>query len=398
MGKETSIKVLRTVSELEEIRAAWESWPGGRDSDMGLFLEVLGSIPGAVRPHVIVVYSDEQPDAILIGRIDSSKFPLRVGYWRFGGPQVRLLTFVVGAQRGNPSPQASELLLREALSSLRRQEADVVRLAGVPVDSALHDLAARLPGLLARDYGATSKPHWLMDLPKSYDDVLRALSGDLRKQLKRNAKRIEADIGHIELRRFDRAEELEAMVSDVECIAAMSHLRGIGGGFHDTPFKRKMLQFEAARGWLLGYVLYAGGKPGAFWLGSLYDGVFYSDYMAYDPSLGRYSPGTLLQAKVLEDLCGANRIRSIDLGTGDFLYKQRLGTIRYEESDIYMYPSTVRGFALNSARSLSVLANEMLKAALHRLGMLSRVKAAWGKRPESLRRKNAATKGITEGT
>lgn len=379
MSSQVSVKVLRTVSELEEIRAAWESWPGDRSSDLGLFLEVLRSNPNAVRPHVIVVYRDERPDAILIGRIDSTNFPLRVGYWRFGGPRVRMLTFLVGAQRGNSSPQASEILLREALSSLRRGEADVIRMSYVRLDSALAHLARRLPGILERDRGVVPVPHWLMDLPKSYDDVLRALSGDLRKQLRRNEKKIEADIGNIELRCFDRSEELDVMAFDVECVAAKSHLRRIGVGFHDTPFKRKLLQLEAARASLLGYVLYAGGKPGAFWLGCQYEGVFYSDYMGYDPALRRYSPGTLLQAKVLEDLC-ARRIRSIDLGTMDFLYKQRLGTTRYEESDIYMYSLTIRGLALNALRSLSVFVNETLKTALNRLGVLSRVKAALGKK------------------
>ncbi len=46
---ELSVKVLREVSELEEIRREWESWPGNRDSDIHSYLTFLRSNPGTSR-------------------------------------------------------------------------------------------------------------------------------------------------------------------------------------------------------------------------------------------------------------------------------------------------------------------------------------------------------------
>jgi len=379
MSTRVSVKVLRTVSELEEIRAWWESWPGHPQSDMRLFLAVLAASSEDVRPHVIVAYREGKPDAVLVGRIDSTKFPFRIGYWRSAGPRVRQLTFVVGAQRGNCSPQASELLFRKALTCLGQGEVDVVRLAYVPIDSALYRLARSYPGLLGRDHGVVSVPHWTMELPKTYDEVLKSFSGDFRKQLKRTGKKIEAEVGEVGLKCFEKPEDLEVMVSDVECVAAKSYQRRIGTGFNDSRFKRELLLAQARHGSLLTYVMYVKGSPAAFWMGSLHNDIYYSDYMAFDPVLSKYSPGTLLQAKVLEDLC-FRHVRGIDLGTGDFLYKQRLGTNRYEEADIYVFPLTFFGLALSSVRTLSVLVNEASKAALNRLGVLAKVKAAWGKK------------------
>ena len=42
----TSVKVLRTLPELEGIRPEWESWPGNRDSEMDTYLMCLRSNPG----------------------------------------------------------------------------------------------------------------------------------------------------------------------------------------------------------------------------------------------------------------------------------------------------------------------------------------------------------------
>jgi CelD/BcsL family acetyltransferase involved in cellulose biosynthesis len=379
MGQEIHVRVLKTLSEIEEIRPFWESWPGHRDSDIDMFLAVAASNPETVRPHVIVAYQDGRPDAILIGRIDLTTVPLRVGYWRLRSPRVRLLTFVLGAQRGNSSPEVSELLLREALQALRRGEADLGRLDFQRVDTALYRLARSLPGILGRDHAVIPQPHWYMELSKTYGEVLKGLSHDLRKEIRRTAKRISADFESVEVKCFEKPDELETLIRDIESVAAISWQRRIGSGFRDPERTRELLLFQAKKGWLRAYVLYVDAKPRAFWLGSLYEGVFFSEYMAFDPDFGKYSPGTVLQAKVIEDLCGRNA-KSIDLGLVDLLYKRRFGTSRHEDAELYLYPPTMRGLALCAVRTLTFLVNETPKALLSRLGLLSRVKAAWAKK------------------
>jgi hypothetical protein len=374
-----SVNVLKTLAELEEIRDVWRSWSGQPDSDMGIFLEVLASNPTSIRPHVIVAYKGGRPDAILVGRIDATKFPFRVGYWRFWGPRVRVLQCPVGAQRGDCSPQASELLLREALSSLKRGEADVIRLAYVPLDSPLFRLGRSLPGILRRDSSSTSVPHRTTKLPKTYKEMLEGFSGDFRRKLKQKARRLREDYGEPEFKCFEKPEQVDGMLCDVERIASRSYQRTIGAGFHDTPFLRRLLAFQARQGRLLAYVLYAKASPIAYWVGCLYQGVFYSDYMGYDPEFGKYSPGNDLEARVLEDLC-SRHAKGIDLGLGDYEWKQRLGTAYREDADIYIFALTPRGILLRIIRGLTVFINETLKAGLSRLGVLSRVKAAWGQK------------------
>jgi len=384
MLSEASVKVLRTVSELEEVRREWESWPGHRDSDIDFFSAVVSSNPATIRPHVIVLYRGGRPDGILIGRIDLTTLPLKIGYWHLPSPRLRLMTFVMGAQRGDCSSEASEILLREALDSLRRGEADLGRLDFVQVDSPLYRLARALVGVLRRDHVALSEPLWSMELSQTYEQVLKGLSQGLRYELKRKGRTIAASFKSLEVKCFHRAEELETALSDIEAIAAKSYQRRIGVGFHNTELTRELALFQAKKGWLRAYVLYLEAKPSAFSLGCLYHGVFYSDEMAFDPELTEYAPGTVLQARVLEDLC-AQQARGFDFGPGDAEYKARFGTMRRDQTCLYLFPPTVRGVALNVLRTLTGVVNETGKALANRTGVLRRIKRI-------LRGKKAATR------
>jgi hypothetical protein len=397
MPVEPDVHILRALPQIEQIRSAWESWPGYRDSDIDFFSAVVSSNPETQRPHVIVAYRDGHPDAILIGRIDLTTVPLRIAYWSLPAPRVRLLTFVIGAQRGNSSPDVSELLFREALRSLRRGEADLGRLESVRVDSSLYSLARRLPGILGRDHGPVSGGHWVMELQKSYEEVLKGLSHELRKELRRTTKRIQADFERVEVKCFERADEIESMLRDMECIAAKSYQRKIGVGFRDTAVLRQHTLLQARKGWLRGYILYVGAKPIAFSLGCLYDGVFYSDDMAFDPDFTKCSPGTVLQARVLEDLC-ARQAKGIDFGPGDALYKARFGTSRHEEAYLYFYPPTFRGVAHNLVRTLTGLVNSSAKAVLGRAGVLPRIKRVLrGKKGVTAKQQPSTTSPATQG-
>jgi hypothetical protein len=375
MSLQTPLKILRTLSELEEIRPEWESWPGHRDSDIDFFSEVVKSNPCTVRPHVIVAYSGGKPDAVLIGRIDSTTLHLKIGYWRVPTPRVRLLTFVIGAQRGNSSSSVSELLFREALSSLERREAEVARVDYVRTNSVLHRLARSLPWVIGRDYGAVSGPHWIMELPKTYQEIMQTMSGDFRNQLRRKAKKIQSTFPSLSVRCFERPEELDVMINDVETVAAKSYQRGLQVGFVDNETTRRALSSEMAKGRYLGYALYLQGKPSAFWLGSFLDFVFYSDYLGFDPAFSECSPGTYLQTKVLENLLVRQAIR-VDFGPGDARYKAQWGTTCHQEVTLYAFPPTFEGTALNLLRILTTLVNNAAKAVAGGLGILPRVRKA----------------------
>jgi len=379
MDSEPSVKVLRAIPELEEIREVWESWPGNRDSEMLSYSTFVRTNPGTVRPHVLAVYREGRPDAILVGRIDKGEISCRVGYLGVGFG-ARIMCFVTGALRGNPSEENCELLVNEVLRSLSRGEADAACLYFLKRGSELWRLARRKPSLLCRDYICTTQKHFAAALPASVEEFYRGLSPGSRWQARSKHKRLLKDFaGEVRIRCFRDAAELESLVQDLELVAKKSYQRGIGVGFIDTPETREQLRFKAERGWLRAYVLYIADRPCAFWMGDLNESTFGSDYLAYDAEFEKYSPGMCLIIKVMEGFCDGNRegITEVDFATGFAQYKKVLSNREWEEESVFIFASSVKGISLNLIRTFFSGIDQAAKKALVSTNLLQRIKKRW---------------------
>jgi hypothetical protein len=388
MNNETLVSVLRDVEELEGIREAWESWPGNRDSEMDSYLMFLRSSRETVRPHVVVVIRGGRPDAILVGRIDVGKVISRVGYWRVSLP-ARMLVFVYGAFRGHPSTENYELVVDSVLQSLSAGEADLAYMNFLRENSQLCMLAKKKPGVLSRDYINLTQQHFAAKLPATIDGFYENLSPKVRKNQKWQAKKLAQQFsGDVTIRCFRELSEIDELAVEAERLASMSYQRGLGAGFFDTPAARAHLRLKATRGWLRGYVLLLGGKPCAFWIGDVNRETFGSDYLGYDPSFAKYSPGMYLIVKVLEGFCDGHRdgVAAIDFGPGPAQYKEVLSTEVWREMSVYIFAPTAKGFALNFVRTLIGGVDRTLKKTLARVKLLQKVKKAWRARvtPEAV--------------
>ena len=385
MSSQAFVKTLRTTSELEDIREAWEAWPGNRDSEMESYLAFLQSNPSTVRPHVLVVYGERGPAAILVGRIDRGHIHCRLGYLRLSLPAM-ILCFVYGALRGNPSKENSDLLMTEILRSLSQGEADVAYMNFLNEESDLCRLAMERPALLSRDFVRISQPHFAATLPAKVEEFYQRLSPKVRKNQKWQAKKL---INHfsdgVRIHCYREVTDFDKMIQDVEQVAKKSYQRGLGVGFVDTPTMRNGLRRMAERGWLRAYVLYLEERPCAFWIGDINQGVFGSDYIGYDTEFGKYSPGMFLTTKVIEGFCDGNRegVTAVDFGPGNAQYKEVLSNQRWQETSVYVFAPSFKGISLNLIRSLIGRTDQTIKKALERMNLLQRVKKAWRDRAKS---------------
>jgi GNAT acetyltransferase-like protein len=379
METRACVRVLRTLPKVEDIRHVWESWPGNRDSDIDSYLAFLRSSPGAVRPHVLVVYRGGRPDAILVGRIDRGRIVCRVGYLSVS-PRAQIMCFVYGALRGNPSNENCELLVNEILRSLSKGEADAAYMNFLREDSELCRLAITRPSLLSRDYVRITQPHFAATVPATVEEFYRGLSPGSRWQAKSKQKKLLKDFaGAVRIRCFRDRAELDNMIEDVEQVARKSYQRGLGVGFIDCPDTREWLRLRAEMGWLRAYVLYLSERPCAFWIGDINWSTFRSDHLAYDAEFANYSPGMYLVMKVIEGFCDGNRegVTEVDFALGHAQYKEVLGNREWSESLVYMFAPTLKGISLNVVRSLIVGMDQIIKKALARTNLLQKVKKAW---------------------
>lgn len=374
-----SVRVLRTLQELEGIRPEWESWSGNRDSEMDTYLACLRSIPATVRPHVVVVDRGGRPDAILVGRIDLGHVSCRLGYLRLNLP-ANILCFVYGALRGNASKENCDLIVCSVLQSLSDREADVANMNFLREDSELSRLAKKEPGALSRDYLRVTQQHYAAALPASVDEFYRGLSPKVRKNQKRQAKKlVDHFSGDVTVRCFRKVAEIDDLVVDVGRIALRSYQRGLGVGFFDNAHTREQLRLKAEKGWLHGYVLYLAGRPCAFVIGDINGNTFGTDYVGYDAEFASHSPGMYLVMRVIEGFCDGHRegVTGVDFGTGHAQYKQVLSNQEWCETSVYIFSPNLKGIGINMVRTLIVGTDQLIKKMLARTSLLKKVKKAW---------------------
>jgi len=373
----TRIQVARTVQEVEAVRDIWAAWQWNPNAEIDFYLHILRSRPEILRPHVLILYRDSVPVAMLVGRLVLGDVEARLGYARLFKTQARALTFVQGGLAGDLSSENSEILVSEVMRSLREGEADMADFRSVRSDSPFYKVLTHYPGLFMRDCFPQEQPHWSMTLPDRAEEVLACTSGHERRQIRRRSKLLDTDYsGNVRIEHFGAGADLDRMCRDIEDVARKTYQRGLGVGFFDNAENRMHLQFEAERGWLRAYILYVADKPCAFWMGSLYRTVFYSGDVGYDPEYRKYELGKQLLMRVLEDLC-RNGAKQMDFGLGDAEWKQRFGDTKWQEASARLFAPTLKGLGINVTRIPPIFVDRLLRKTLRETQILPRIKRLW---------------------
>jgi hypothetical protein len=380
-SEKVEVRIARTVPEVEALRGPWTTWGGHRDSDIDFVLMIIESYPEALRPHVIALYRNGQPDAILIGRLERKRLSFKIGYLNIFRPMARCLTFVYGAFRGNQSRDNAEKLVGEVLECLKRDEADLALLEFVPTNSALYEFGLKLPGPFGRDTVPATQAHELATIPGTIEEVFLRMSGDRRSQYRRKIKKVKTYAGGPPtVINYRDTTELDRLFVDAEQIAKTTYQRGLGAGFSDTLDVRKRLDLAARKGWLYATVLYFGQRPVAFWIGMIYADTFVSEYLGFDPEFRSLSPGVYLLMNVFEGFCNhANGIsvKTVDFGLGHAEYKQALCTASWVEAPVLVFGPSLKGLILKllslTARTLDGAARRILRSTQ----FLPRLKRFW---------------------
>src|SRR5581483_3007916 len=244
----------------------------------------------------------------------------------------------------------AELLTDSLFRSLERQEADIACFRYIDIRSALANQMRKVPRWCV-DFVTTSHFHWFCDR-NAHESFLSCLSRNERAQQKRRERKIAQNFRRRRVECFS-GKQIERLVQDAEQVAKKSYQRSLNVGFSDSPEIRARLAYDAMKGWLAGYILYLDEEPCAFWIGSLRNGVFLSNYLAFDPAYSQFSPGMYLMIKVMEALSSESGLRAdrIDFGVGDAVYKRRLSNHNRKEALLHLFaprPGPILGNLLHS--------------------------------------------------
>jgi CelD/BcsL family acetyltransferase involved in cellulose biosynthesis len=367
--------VLRSPEELESVREAWSGLGFGHiDADIDYLQAVVATRAEVVRPYVVLVERDGEPDGMLVGRLEDRVLPARFGYATLWRPSLRCITVVHAGVSGSDS--AVQAMVAALLGALADGEADAAFLHRVAVGSPLHAeaLSQARPACVER-FAAPSR-HWAADLPETFEAFERALPKSLRGNARRDGRKlVEAFGDRIEIKRFGAGSELEPMVADLEHVARRTYQRGLGAGFRaveDLPLVRLAL----GRGWWSAWVMYVEGSPCAFEIGHVYGDTFFSAAKGFDPDYGRHNVGTFLQMRMLRDLCEDPHVRTVDFGFGDADYKRRCATRGWDETDLVVYAPRVRPLLVGALRNAATGADRVARRMAGK-ERIARVKRRW---------------------
>jgi CelD/BcsL family acetyltransferase involved in cellulose biosynthesis len=375
---ETGVQRVRLVSSLEKVeglRHRWEAAPIARfNADIDFYSALAVSQSSFVRPHVLLVESHGQLDAMLIASVEDIELSATLGYRPVFRNRVRSITLSHGGLI-EVSDQSARLLVRELRRSLARREAEVVFLPALPTDSPMYRIATNgVPAVLREPF---TRPglHRRLLVPTTAEEFLRSRSKSTRESTKRYRKKVERNLGdRLELRVYDSEADVERIFSDTEPVARKTYQRGLGVALADTPEQRSAIEVGLRRGWFRTYILYLEGRTIAFWPGYAYRGTFFIGTPGYDPAFTEYRIGTYLLGRMIDDFCNDPDVHAVDFGFGDAEYKRRFATESWEECDVRLFAPTPRALAINATRSAVAAAAVSATVVLTRFGWLDRVK------------------------
>ena len=378
-AKQLTLRVAKTIPEVEELKDTWKLWCEDPNADIDYFLASARCRTDFVRPHVMVVYRDGQPDCMLIGRLEHTSLSLNAGYTTLFRPRVRRLFFVQGGFLGNQSQQNSAFLVQGIMSCLQHGEADTAEFLRLREDSSLYCASREKASFLRRGHGMPVHEHRSVRLPDSFDAFLHGLSRKNRHELRRHEKKLTADFaGQMRIHCYRKEEELGDLAREVNKVSETTYQRAIGMRFKTDVETLESLRIAARRGGLRGCVLYLADRPCAFFIGNQYKSTFHGNFMGFDSRFSKYSPGLyILMHSIEECFEPGHRATQLDLGWGDRQYKRAFCNQMWKDGPVYLYAFSFKGLKLNLLRSGTSLIDLWARKLLLKSALLQKFRKRW---------------------
>lgn len=372
------VQIITDTVQMAQFSRVWAQLVSHPNVDFDFYSLIVNVRSQYVCPYLMVIVKGDQPISLLVGRIESTDFPIACGYKVLFRPKIRRLTIIEGGFMGDRSVPVCELAAREVLQSLRDLKVDMLSWDCIPSQSGVSALLQSLPGILCRDYLVKSRQHWAMNLPASLAEFIeQKMNKKHRYWAKRTMRALEKDFPkEIRYACYRHPAEVSLLLQDGLRVARKTYQWSLGAGLQDNLESRERLRLSAEKGWLRGYLLYVKEEPVAFWITTEYQGAVYLNSTGYDPDFRKYEVGTALFLYLVGEACRRN-LKRLDFGLGSAHYKERFGDEKFEETSVNVFASSFRGISLNAVRLMAQGPPEAARAFLLRTGLERRVKRIW---------------------
>jgi len=192
-----------------------------------------------------------------------------------------------------------------------------------------------------------------LDLPATTAALDQQLGSKFRGNLRRRAKKLEAEVGPLALERIDgsgiHGAALDAALDEGFALEAAGWKGELGTAIACDPTLRRryraLAHVFAARGQLACYFLRAGDRRVAFHFALVDGATYYLFKPGFDPALATYGLGHLLVDAVARDLIDRG-VRELDFLGDDMPWKREWTSELRVHRFRYVFAPTLRGRAL----------------------------------------------------
>jgi len=351
------IVIAKTLDEIEAIRPIWEQMQAKEpypviNADINTYLSMLKASGDDVKPYVMVLRQNEQPVAMIIGRMAKRQLKLKLGYKTLFRPSLSCLTVVYGGILGQPNSEICSTIIRELMQVLRRGEADIIFFKQLRTHSHIYRAARTVPSLWCRSHFPVLDAHWKAFLPNSYEEFLHSRSKNTRHNIRRYSKKLVCKYSErLSTKCFTEANQIDQLFKDTVEVAEKTYQHGLAAAFVDDIKTRSLINFFVDRKWLIAYLLYIDGKPCAFWNGIRYGKTFFTLTTGYDPAYRNDRLGLFLLVKMFKALCLEENVDAINFGFGDAQYKESFCDVSWPEASVYIFAPRLYPVAVNILQS-----------------------------------------------
>lgn len=343
----------------------------------------LGPDPDWSRIRAWVCIDNGTPVAFAPFYRQSRPLAFRLGEVAVGSVALHRLTiigdvhFAAGVPEAQRKAAAADLLARMT-ASLQADEA--IFFEGLPIGGVMHGvLAGSSPaagGVVTVQMGAEYE-HQYIAFPPTYKEYIQGLGSRSKQSVQYSVRRLEKDMaGRVAVRKFETPEDSRRFLEDAAAISRKTYQANLLGlGIHADADSLARMRHTAERGWLRSYILYCNDTPAAFILGFQYGGCYYYEDVGYDPAFAKWSVGTVLQVKAIEDIYESPGMPAhFDFSTGEGPHKRRFGNLRRPEVNLLVFRRTLRNRFVTFVYRLMDGTSVVITRLLDRMGVKDRLK------------------------
>jgi len=335
----TSVKNYHSLNEIELLRDSWQKLreaSGFKTLSIDQYLDAISNDEQILSPLVMVLRESEQVTVILPFAVFRKPKKFVIGELRLFSIAHQVLQSV-SATIGDLDISQARIVAQE-LSKGRLY--DSINLYEIPVDHSLF-IAVQDEALGLKTSSAIHDvfPHWVIDFPESFDAYLAGFRSKRRKAMRRNIRQFE-EAHEVVFEKMTGSKDISRYLKIGESISRQTYQWGLGTQLVNNVRSGRKFEISAQQNELFCYLLYADGVAIAFAWGQLINNIFHYETPGFLREYSRWSPGTIMLVKIIEDLLENTDCHCFDFGMGgDFTgYKAHFGNRYYDAAIVEFYP------------------------------------------------------------